>query len=261
MTFECRNFVFSNTVPLKTCKIWSNNSAKMAIFGLKITKIGLIFFWNLGKDQKDFLKTYVPQNFTNFVFQMKFQPARDLHIKLGLGTPSPLFTISMTLHLAWKANGPVLAWEKNNFTCSCFFLPRLFCISITENNRNVKKINLCNAHLSIRTSITEISNQIFHYTRCITLKRVTSLRGPYPRHCAWQHSFFRRNVAEVASRWPHCVQFDRTSDLPLRRRMRYRSTCWTITELLRKTYRNPAQNWLSVIWTKGKAAWFRLCCS
>ena len=29
-----------------------------------------------------------------------------------------------------------------------------------------------------------ISNQIFHYTRYITPKRVTSLRGPYPRHCA-----------------------------------------------------------------------------
>ena len=27
-------------------------------------------------------------------------------------------------------------------------------------------------------------NQIFHYTRCITLKRVTSWRGPPPHHCA-----------------------------------------------------------------------------
>ena len=30
--------------------------------------------------------------------------------------------------------------------------------------------------------------QIFHYTRCITPKRVTSLRGPPPRHCTYgQH--------------------------------------------------------------------------
>ena len=29
------------------------------------------------------------------------------------------------------------------------------------------------------------SNQTFHYTRCITRKRVTSLREQYPRHCAW----------------------------------------------------------------------------
>ena len=28
------------------------------------------------------------------------------------------------------------------------------------------------------------SNQIFHYTRCFTPKRVTSWRGPSPRHCA-----------------------------------------------------------------------------
>ena len=28
------------------------------------------------------------------------------------------------------------------------------------------------------------SNQIFHYTRCITQKRVTSLRDPCPHHCA-----------------------------------------------------------------------------
>ena len=28
------------------------------------------------------------------------------------------------------------------------------------------------------------SNQIFHYTRCITSKRVTSWRDPSPRHCA-----------------------------------------------------------------------------
>ena len=26
-------------------------------------------------------------------------------------------------------------------------------------------------------------NQIFHYTRCNTLRRVTSWRGPFPRHC------------------------------------------------------------------------------
>ena len=43
-----------------------------------------------------------------------------------------------------------------------------------------------------------------------------------------QHSSFWRNVAAVANRWQHCVRFDRpeiwTSDLPLQRRTRYRST-------------------------------------
>ena len=43
-----------------------------------------------------------------------------------------------------------------------------------------------------------------------------------------QHSFFRRYVAKVESRWQHCVQFDRpeveTLDLPLQKGTRYRST-------------------------------------
>ena len=39
------------------------------------------------------------------------------------------------------------------------------------------------------------SNQIFHFTCCFTLKRVTSLRGPSPRHCACeQYSFFRKQL-------------------------------------------------------------------
>ena len=66
----------------------------------------------------------------------------------------------------------------------------------------------------------------FHDTRCTTPKRVTSFRSPSPRHCARQHSSFRRNVAAVASRWQHCIQFDRpkiiTSYLPLQRRTCYR---------------------------------------
>ena len=37
---------------------------------------------------------------------------------------------------------------------------------------------------------------MFHYTRCITPKRITSRRDHYPRYCAFgQHSSFRRNVA------------------------------------------------------------------
>ena len=37
-------------------------------------------------------------------------------------------------------------------------------------------------------------------TRCITLKRVTSLQGPSPRHCTCgKHSSFRRHFAVVVS--------------------------------------------------------------
>ena len=38
----------------------------------------------------------------------------------------------------------------------------------------------------------EISNQIFHYTRCIPPKRVTSLRGPFMRHCARATQLFSK---------------------------------------------------------------------
>ena len=45
-----------------------------------------------------------------------------------------------------------------------------------------------------------------------------------------QHRSYRRNVVAIPSRWQHCVWFDRpeiwTSDLPLQRRTRYRSTNW-----------------------------------
>ena len=60
------------------------------------------------------------------------------------------------------------------------------------------------------------SNQILHYTRCITPKRVTSFPSPSPRHCSREtqphlrviapgkHSSIRRNVAVVAIRWQYC---------------------------------------------------------
>ena len=53
------------------------------------------------------------------------------------------------------------------------------------------------------------TNQIFHYTHCVTPKRVTSLRGLSPRHCGCgQHSIFCKIAAAVARRWQHCVPFD-----------------------------------------------------
>ena len=74
------------------------------------------------------------------------------------------------------------------------------------------------------------SNQIFHYTRCITPKCVTSLWGPSLRHCAWQHSSFWRNVTTGVSHWQHCVWFDQpenwTLHLPLQIQMRYPSSKW-----------------------------------
>ena len=52
-------------------------------------------------------------------------------------------------------------------------------------------------------------NQIFRYTRCITPKRVTSWRGPFPCHCACEHysgnSSFQRIVAAMVRCWQRCV--------------------------------------------------------
>ena len=42
------------------------------------------------------------------------------------------------------------------------------------------------------------SNEIFHYTHCLTPKRVTSLKCLSPHHCAYeQHRSFQRNVTVV----------------------------------------------------------------
>ena len=43
------------------------------------------------------------------------------------------------------------------------------------------------------------------YTRLITPKRVTSLRGPSPGPCTRAKSFFRRNASAVVRCWQHCV--------------------------------------------------------
>ena len=86
-------------------------------------------------------------------------------------------------------------------------------------------------HYHHRCKLRAWSFFFFYYTRCNTPKHVRSSRGPSPRHCARAtrlHSSFWRNVAAVASRWQHCVRFDRpeiwTSDLPLQRR-----TCCRLT--------------------------------
>ena len=61
------------------------------------------------------------------------------------------------------------------------------------------------------------------------MKRVTSWRGPYPRHCAHkQHSSFRSNVAAAASRWQHYIRFDRPGfELDVSRFRDKRVTAWT----------------------------------
>ena len=67
----------------------------------------------------------------------------------------------------------------------------------------------CFTNSAVTAGAVYKSNQIFHYTRCNTPERVTSWRGLLRVIAPGQHSSFRRNVATVASRWQHCVRFDR----------------------------------------------------
>ena len=64
---------------------------------------------------------------------------------------------------------------------------------------------------------------------------MTSLRSHLLVISPRQHCPFQRNVAAVVSRWQSCVPFDRaeiwTSNLSLQRRMRYRSTNWSVEVL------------------------------
>ena len=67
-------------------------------------------------------------------------------------------------------------------------------------------------------------NQIFHYTRCITPKRITSWRDPSPRHCARATQLLRKKCCSsgqpLATLSPIWLAEIWTSDLTLQRRIR-----------------------------------------
>ena len=54
-------------------------------------------------------------------------------------------------------------------------------------------------------------NQTFYCSRCtVTLtKRVTSLRGPFPRHGARAKRLMQRNITGTASRWQNSDLYGR----------------------------------------------------
>ena len=57
-----------------------------------------------------------------------------------------------------------------------------------------------------KTASRIFQNQIFHCTRCVMPKRVTSWRGHLDVFAPEQPSFSRRNVSAVASRWQLSVR-------------------------------------------------------
>ena len=66
---------------------------------------------------------------------------------------------------------------------------------------------VCSVNKSTEKTPSKKSN--LHYTSCITPKRVTSLLGPSPRHCAWATQFLSKKsrnrgelLANLCSIWP-----------------------------------------------------------
>ena len=75
------------------------------------------------------------------------------------------------------------------------------------------KFFAANAKNAVTPAVLLVANQIFHYTRCIMSKRVTSLRGPSLRHCA-RATQLHATFEEMLQQWPAVGRFElQISDL------------------------------------------------
>ena len=106
---------------------------------------------------------------------------------------------------------------------------------LRQSNRTIEdflKNFCCCCQLGLRFythSLDQDHNQIkSYYTRCITLKRVTSWRGPSPRQCARVTQLLSKKCCSGGEPLGILMRLDRleirTLDLPLQRQTRYRST-------------------------------------
>ena len=145
------------------------------------------------------------------------------------------------------ATCPSIAFTTPGGGFTLFFLMLKSCKDIVISNF----ANVCLARPGIepQSTVSAANNQFIHYlihmrrvlcydihhfksnlsfARCITLEHVTSGGDHLQVIALAEHSFFRRNVAAVASCWQHSVRFDgfeiSTSDLPLQWRKRCRLT-------------------------------------
>ena len=79
----------------------------------------------------------------------------------------------------------------------------------SKSRKTVYKSDLQkNAQRKKETSIYEIKSN-FYYTRCVMPQRVTSCRGPSPLNFARATQLLSKKCCSGASRWQHCVRFDR----------------------------------------------------
>ena len=153
----------------------------------------------------EFMHGHLTDQDTVDKFRDELSQKNPAQIEIVLYTKDGILRCSCMLHLFCRVVACILQ-------CTCMHDRRFFSFT-------VEKILTLKSVYNFRHWI------IFHYTRCITPTRVTSRQGPSPYHCACgQYSVFRINVAAVASRWQHWVQFGRsevwTSDLPPQRRTR-----------------------------------------
>ena len=81
-----------------------------------------------------------------------------------------------------------------------------------------------NCHLTLSNQ-----NQIFLHTRCITLKQVTSLRGPFLGHFTQATLFLSKKCCRSVESLATLSDLTGPKfELPLQRRLRYRSTNWPV---------------------------------
>ena len=95
-----------------------------------------------------------------------------------------------------------------SFLLSCFFRSSKKKSSLMELKIKItssSKLNLLKCTKS-KAGISK-SHQIFHYTRCITPKRVTSWWGPFPRHCTWAKPEYLQYT------YIFCISSDISSDI------------------------------------------------
>ena len=136
---------------------------------------------------------------------------------------------------------PEYLWSQNPGHRDCLCFP---CIFLQQTVRSMARRNKYFApKIKVPSYENNIRSQIF--IKCSLYQYVSS----YARACNGfvrpisvcvivpvQHSCLRK-IAAVASRWQHCVQFDRSenkvSELTLQKRIRYRSTNWHVKNIIK----------------------------
>ena len=186
----------------------------------------LMLTWCKGKHSSVYFGNYL------FVLQLT-----DLNSKpYCLKTCNNLFALNCIKSRGEKA----LLLIKNDFIYDATYATKCLIMSLRQYGNDV-----------YFSSLVPNQNQVFHYIRDINLKRITSLKGSFPRHCARATQLFSKRFCSGGEAFATlCVQFDMPevwiSHLPLQRRARYCSTNWSDSLVSTKQLprmRTNCKNW------------------